>query len=172
MLTNKSDHDAASPSAIRKLILLFVQMPLSLLLFTGAVAGVAMLVLPWWCAVGEDDDTYIDGVVDDSYDSDSWYTDYSDEDDDDVGGDNKDGLTPDQLRRLPWFAYCGGGGRSCSICLEEMRDGERCRRPGRCRHAFHAACVDEWLTTRRTCPCCRELVLVPPAARLAAPTYR
>uniref|UniRef100_A0A0E0L3T2 RING-type domain-containing protein n=1 Tax=Oryza punctata TaxID=4537 RepID=A0A0E0L3T2_ORYPU len=135
-------------------------MPFSLLLFTGAVAGVSMLVLPW-CAVGEDDDSYID-VVDDSYDSDAWYTDYSD---DDEGGDNEDGLTPRELQMLPCFAYCGGGGdRCCGICLEEMRDGEKCRRPGRCRHAFHAACVDEWLTTRRTCPCCRELVLVPPAA--------
>ncbi|KAF0917657.1 hypothetical protein E2562_021166 [Oryza meyeriana var. granulata] len=44
---------------------------------------------------------------------------------------------------MPWFFATGGGGdRCCSICLEEMRDGERCRRLGCCRYAFHADCVD------------------------------
>ena len=27
-----------------------------------------------------------------------------------------------------------------------------------CNHAFHIACIDEWLKRKRTCPICREIV--------------
>uniref|UniRef100_A0A0D9WHP5 RING-type domain-containing protein n=1 Tax=Leersia perrieri TaxID=77586 RepID=A0A0D9WHP5_9ORYZ len=113
------------------------------------------------CCAVEDDfaDSYDDDDTDSDDYSDGWSSDDSDEE--------EDGLTEEEMGRLPWFAYCGDGGDGdgcCNICLEEMQDGERCRRLGSCGHAFHAACVDEWLRTRRTCPCCRKQVLVPPAA--------
>ncbi|KAF5400181.1 hypothetical protein PHET_06623 [Paragonimus heterotremus] len=42
----------------------------------------------------------------------------------------------------------------CMICLDdyEVKDSLRMLR---CRHEFHAKCVDKWLKTKRTCPLCR-----------------
>ena len=51
---------------------------------------------------------------------------------------------------------------SCGICLEEYEDGDEIawsKNPS-CRHAFHANCLKEWLSTRekpmQVCPTCRE----------------
>ncbi|VEU23669.1 DEKNAAC104888 [Brettanomyces naardenensis] len=54
-------------------------------------------------------------------------------------------------------AYYDEGDR-CPICMIEYEDGD----PGRklkCKHAFHRACVDEWLVNDNTCPICRAKAL-------------
>jgi len=45
----------------------------------------------------------------------------------------------------------------CSICLEDFKIGDDiCWSPnGHCTHAFHKACIVEWLMNRNQCPCCR-----------------
>ncbi|OMO80633.1 Zinc finger, RING-type [Corchorus capsularis] len=47
---------------------------------------------------------------------------------------------------------------SCSICLQELKDGELARNLPRCGHIFHIKCIDEWLNRQGTCPMCREHV--------------
>jgi len=44
----------------------------------------------------------------------------------------------------------------CPICLEDFQKGQK-QRLLPCSHVFHATCVDEWLTTRRSvCPICKQ----------------
>ncbi|KAG5451622.1 RING finger protein 44 [Clonorchis sinensis] len=40
------------------------------------------------------------------------------------------------------------------ICLDDYESKDLLRAM-RCRHEFHAKCVDKWLKTKRTCPLCR-----------------
>ncbi|KAJ2683094.1 hypothetical protein IWW39_005693 [Coemansia spiralis] len=57
---------------------------------------------------------------------------------------------------------------NCAVCLEDFSAGEDVRRLP-CRHFFHVACIDPWLSERSsTCPLCnfdvaQPLVIVSPA---------
>lgn len=66
------------------------------------------------------------------------------------------------LRTFPTFAYSirrplkmGKESRVCVICQNKFRDNEMLRWLPECDHVFHVGCIDEWLSSHKTCPCCR-----------------
>ncbi|CAA7024359.1 unnamed protein product [Microthlaspi erraticum] len=72
------------------------------------------------------------------------------------------GLEKDVVKSFPSFLYSqvkglkiGKGGVECAICLNEFEDDETLRLMPPCSHAFHADCIDVWLSSRSTCPVCR-----------------
>ncbi|KAI9047611.1 hypothetical protein LZ554_008324 [Drepanopeziza brunnea f. sp. 'monogermtubi'] len=69
----------------------------------------------------------------------------SEEDDDD--DDNVHSAVPPDLLANP--------GDSCAICIDALEDDDEIRGLT-CGHAFHAGCLDPWLTARRACcPLCK-----------------
>lgn len=64
---------------------------------------------------------------------------------------NGDSTLPDAPERSECFAATD---ERCMICLEDYQPKDLLRTL-KCHHEFHAACVDKWLKTKRTCPLCR-----------------
>lgn len=58
----------------------------------------------------------------------------------------------------------------CAVCLDEIMYGDKFRRLPKCRHCFHAECIDAWLLSRSTCPLCRNQVSLP-HLRYPYPTF-
>lgn len=55
----------------------------------------------------------------------------------------------------------GTAGDTCAICIDTLEDDDDVRGLT-CGHAFHAACIDPWLTTRRACcPLCKADYFTP-----------
>lgn len=50
-------------------------------------------------------------------------------------------------------------GSMCAICLDEFRRRDDLRRLPRCRHHFHAGCIDRWFQSNMICPICRQPVI-------------
>lgn len=44
----------------------------------------------------------------------------------------------------------------CSICCTGFEKGENKTTIPKCGHSFHFDCIEVWLKTQSTCPCCRE----------------
>ncbi|KAH7447610.1 hypothetical protein KP509_01G113700 [Ceratopteris richardii] len=51
----------------------------------------------------------------------------------------------------------------CIICLIEFEDDDNCRLLPKCRHSFHAECVDKWFLSHISCPMCRTPAEMIPA---------
>ncbi|XVF35102.1 hypothetical protein REPUB_Repub18cG0115600 [Reevesia pubescens] len=51
-----------------------------------------------------------------------------------------------------------GGEYECAVCLSVFEDGEEVRQLPRCKHSFHAPCIDMWLYSHFDCPLCRACV--------------
>ncbi|KAF9908014.1 hypothetical protein BX616_000266 [Lobosporangium transversale] len=54
-----------------------------------------------------------------------------------------------------------GDGSKCLVCMSDYEEGEELRAL-RCKHGFHQACIDKWLTTgANKCPVCRAAAVEP-----------
>ncbi|GMG99700.1 hypothetical protein Nepgr_001540 [Nepenthes gracilis] len=75
------------------------------------------------------------------------------------------GIDPSLLQTFPVFTYSEVKGRNkvngkgvvleCAVCLNRFEGHETLRLLPKCEHVFHPQCVDPWLATHTTCPCCR-----------------
>ncbi|GLT92526.1 hypothetical protein SLE2022_103600 [Rubroshorea leprosula] len=64
-------------------------------------------------------------------------------------------------------------GIECPVCLSVFVDGEEVRQLSACKHAFHATCINLWLSNHSNCPVCRATVAVRiPNDTPAAPQHR
>ncbi|BFG29555.1 hypothetical protein CerSpe_158310 [Prunus speciosa] len=74
------------------------------------------------------------------------------------------GLSHECIQRLPQSAFRSSNmiescnDFCCSICLQELKEGECARELPTCRHFFHMACIDQWLKQQSSCPMCRTRV--------------
>ena len=44
----------------------------------------------------------------------------------------------------------------CSICLDELKDGDHILALPKCLHVFHKRCLQPWLNKHNSCPNCRK----------------
>ncbi|XAR67116.1 hypothetical protein NMG60_11013552 [Bertholletia excelsa] len=60
-----------------------------------------------------------------------------------------------------WLRKIKAFDSECPICLSLFEEGEEVRKLPRCKHSFHASCIDMWLYSHYDCPVCRATVEPP-----------
>ncbi|KAM1185824.1 hypothetical protein TB2_014727 [Malus domestica] len=66
-------------------------------------------------------------------------------------------------------AKLAGVEAECAICLSEFVEGEGIRVLRRCKHGFHAQCIQKWLSSHSSCPTCRRTCLPQSPSQSPAP---
>ncbi|KAF3341454.1 RING-H2 finger protein ATL39-like protein [Carex littledalei] len=74
------------------------------------------------------------------------------------------GLDPALIATLPMYQYTRQGkgdepAPDCTICLNDLDEGDAVRLLPVCMHLFHRDCIDLWLEKNNTCPVCRSRVI-------------
>jgi hypothetical protein len=83
----------------------------------------------------------------------------NDDDDDDEEANNRNDTRNNRNRRRK-IIHTTTTNTSCSICIDEFRDGETIRLLPLCGHAYHTECIHPWLTERQgCCPYCKSPVI-------------
>ncbi|KAI0999818.1 hypothetical protein K3495_g8380 [Podosphaera aphanis] len=78
---------------------------------------------------------------------------HSSDDEDEDEDEHRSTVIPPELRASP--------GDACAICIDTLEEEDEVRGLS-CGHAFHAGCLDPWLTSRRACcPLCKADYHVP-----------
>ncbi|XP_031475490.1 RING-H2 finger protein ATL80-like [Nymphaea colorata] len=75
------------------------------------------------------------------------------------------GVGGELISFLPVFPFsslsCSSGGLAeCAICLAKFEDTDALHLLPKCRHAFHAECIRQWLANHSSYPVCRQIVVV------------
>eukprot|EP00918_Siedleckia_nematoides_P042259 GHVU01092135.1.p1 GENE.GHVU01092135.1~~GHVU01092135.1.p1 ORF type:complete len:131 (+),score=21.09 GHVU01092135.1:82-474(+) len=84
----------------------------------------------------------------------------------------RNGLSPDQLRRLPSTKLKEDVfDDPCSICLEDMKTYDDVRKLDSCQHIFHKSCIDLWLLRDASCPNCKGRITAPGVPVDECPAY-
>jgi E3 ubiquitin-protein ligase ATL6/9/15/31/42/55 len=72
------------------------------------------------------------------------------------------GIDKTVIESLPFFRFSSlkgsKEGLECAVCLSKFEDIEMLRLLPKCKHAFHIACIDNWLEKHASCPICRHRV--------------
>jgi len=64
------------------------------------------------------------------------------------------GLSEEDIESIPVREVSHeDGAEACAICLSNLQPNDVFRHIP-CRHRFHKACLDRWLTLKDTCPLC------------------
>jgi len=71
----------------------------------------------------------------------------------------KRGLSASDIKKLPCRSHLGGP-EECSICLNDIHEGDSERSLPGCGHSFHKACIDLWVLRCAECPLCKSEVAI------------